>query len=192
MGAVGAKVAAPLRSPWRVGKRLYGNSALSSAALCLKGFYLRKAELGINTELAETLDKQRMPTRQDRDRALLGHITKDMEANPLAPRRIRRRHPKMLPDDARGLMLAVVKSARDRLVVDWLSDGGFRVGEQRELHLCDLHLREGAHCGECRTPHVHVCHREGLPNGAGARTKRPWELTDGTIRAGSSSGPARR
>ncbi|MFF3959864.1 hypothetical protein ACFYY1_42935 [Streptomyces sp. NPDC001890] len=86
MGAVGAKVAAPLRSPWRVGKRPYGNSALSSAASCLKGFYLRQAELGINTELAETLDKRRMPTRQDRDRALLGHITKDMAANPLARR----------------------------------------------------------------------------------------------------------
>ncbi|MFJ9900853.1 hypothetical protein ACIQPR_46800 [Streptomyces sp. NPDC091280] len=90
MGAVGAKVAAPLGSPWRVGKRPYGNSALSSAASCLKGFYLRQAELGINTELAETLDKRRMPTRQDRDRVLLGHITRDMVANPLAPRRIRR------------------------------------------------------------------------------------------------------
>jgi hypothetical protein len=30
--------------------------ALSSAASCLKGFYLRQAELGINTALAETLD----------------------------------------------------------------------------------------------------------------------------------------
>ncbi|MFF3062737.1 tyrosine-type recombinase/integrase [Streptomyces sp. NPDC057909] len=184
MGAVGAKVAAPLRSPWRVGKRPYGNSALSSAASCLKGFYLRQAELGINTELAETLDKRRMPTRQDRDRALLGHLTKDMAANPLAPRRIRRRHPKMLPDGARALLLPVVNSARDRLVVDWLSDGGFRVGELCGLHLCDLHLREGASCGECRTPHVHVCHREGLPNGARAKTKRPWELADGTIRGG--------
>ncbi|MFJ9900852.1 hypothetical protein ACIQPR_46795 [Streptomyces sp. NPDC091280] len=77
-----------------------------------------------------------------------------------------------------------MNSARDRLVVDWLSDGGFRVGELCGLHLCDLHLREGAGCGECRAPHVHVCHREALPNRARAKTKRPWELTDGTIRGG--------
>jgi hypothetical protein len=40
MGAVGAKVSGPFGEPWRVGKRPYGNSALATAAACLKGFYL--------------------------------------------------------------------------------------------------------------------------------------------------------
>ena len=34
------------------------------------------------------------------------------------------------------------------------------------LHLVDLHLREGAACGQCRAPHLHVCHRPENPNRA--------------------------
>ncbi|MBV9140892.1 MAG: hypothetical protein JO115_08230 [Pseudonocardiales bacterium] len=37
MGALGAKVSAPLGSPWREGKRPYGQSTLATAA-CVKGF----------------------------------------------------------------------------------------------------------------------------------------------------------
>lgn len=37
MGIVGAEVRMPLGEPWRVGKRPYGRSALSTAAACLKG-----------------------------------------------------------------------------------------------------------------------------------------------------------
>jgi hypothetical protein len=40
MGIVGAEVRIPLGEPWRVGKLPYGRSALSTAASCLKGFYL--------------------------------------------------------------------------------------------------------------------------------------------------------
>ena len=47
-----------------------------------------------------------------------------MPANPLAPQGPRRRHPKMLPDGARDKLLEAVHSARDRLVVTWLGDGG--------------------------------------------------------------------
>ena len=184
MGALGAKVAMPLGNPWRIGQRPYGNSALSSAASCLKGFYLNQAATGVNPDLAETLNRRRMPTQADRDRALLGHLTRDLPANPLTPNRIRRRHPKMLPDGARALLEPVLTTARDRLVVDWLSDGGMRIGELCGLHLADLHLRDKATCGECRTPHVHVCHREGLINGARAKTKHPWTLEDGVIRGG--------
>jgi hypothetical protein len=39
MGAVGAKIPGPFGEPWRTGKRPYGDSALSTAAACLKGFY---------------------------------------------------------------------------------------------------------------------------------------------------------
>ena len=46
----------PLGEPWRVGKRPYGRSALSTAAACLKGFYLHQAALGVNAELGKGLD----------------------------------------------------------------------------------------------------------------------------------------
>jgi integrase len=107
-----------------------------------------------------------------------------MAANPLAPRRVRRRHPKMLPEGARERLFEVLNSARDRLVVTWLADGGFRIGELCGLHLADIHLRERAACGECRSAHVHVCHREGNANQARAKTKYPWCLEDGIIRGG--------
>lgn len=129
MGSVGAKVSGPFGEPWRVGKRPYGNSALATAAACLKGFYLHHAARGVNAELATVLDRSRLPTRADRRRRLLGHTTRSLPSNPLAPARVRRRHPKMLPEGTRGRLLETVGSARDRLVVAWLADGGFRIGE---------------------------------------------------------------
>ncbi len=184
VGIVGAKVAMPLGEPWRAGKRPYGQATLSAAASCLKGFYVHLAALGVNQELGGQLSRTRLPTRADRDRALLGHLRKEMPANPLAPRRVRRRHPKMLPDGARGQLARAVATARDRLVVTWLSDGGFRIGELCGLHLADLHLQENAPCGDCRCPHVHVCHRDGNVNRARAKTKCPWSLEAGVIRGG--------
>ncbi len=184
MGIVGAEVAMPLGEPWRAGKRPYGRDALSVAAACLKGFYLHQASLGVNGGLGGTLSRTRLPTRADRARSFLGHVKTAMPANPLAPRGPHRRHPKMLPDGARARLLAGVGSARDRLVVTWLADGGLRIGELCGLHLADLHLRDGAACGQCRTPHVHVCHRPGNPNGAEAKTKLPWRVEDGTVTGG--------
>ena len=184
MGIVGAKVAMPLGEPWRAGKRPYGQDTLSAAASCLKGFYLHLAALGINRELGGQLNRTRLPARADRDRALLGHLSRELPANPLAPRRVRRRHPKMLPDGARDRLGQAVMTARDRLVVTWLGDGGFRIGELCGLHLADLHLHENAACGDCRSPHVHICHRDGNANRARAKTKYPWSLEDGVIRGG--------
>ncbi|MFF2789800.1 tyrosine-type recombinase/integrase [Streptomyces sp. NPDC058049] len=184
MGIVGAEVLMPLGEPWRLGKKPYGKDALSVAAACLKGFYLHQASLGVNTALGMALNVSRLPTRVDRDRALLGHVIQTMPSNPLAPKRPRRRHPKMLPEGAREGLISVVNAARDRLTVDWLSDGGFRIGELCGLHLPDLHLREGAACGECRAPHVHICHRIGNSNQAAAKTKYPWSLEDGVITGG--------
>lgn len=66
----------------------------------------------------------------------------------------------------------------------WLTDGGLRIGELCGLHLVDLHLREGAACGECRSPHVHVCHRPQNPNRAEAKTKQPWRVDGGTVTGG--------
>jgi integrase len=184
MGIVGAEVRMPLGEPWRVGKRPYGRSALSTAAACLKGFYLHQTSLGVNCELGKKLDTSRLPSRADRRRSFLGHVKSTLPTNPLAPIGPHRRHPKMLPDGARERLLAAVNSARDRLVVTWLADGGMRIGELCGLHLVDLHLRENAACGQCRTPHVHVCHRPGNPNRAEAKTKHPWRVEGGTVTGG--------
>lgn len=184
MGIVGAEVAMPLGGPWRVGKRLYGRAALSAAAACLKGFYLHQASLGVNGDLGGVLGRTRLPSRADRRRSFLGHVKTSAPANPLAPRGPGRRHPKMLPDGAREKLVAAAGSARDVLVVTWLADGGLRIGELCGLHLADLHLRDDAACGQCRVPHVHVCHRPGNPNGAGAKTKYPWRVQDGTVTGG--------
>jgi integrase len=184
MGVVGADVRMPFGEPWRSGKRPYGRAALSTAAACLKGFYLHQSSLGINTELGGALGRTRLPTRADRSRSFLGHVKTEMPANPLAPKGPCRRHPKMLPDGARDSLLGVAGSARDRLIVSWLADGGLRVGELCGLHLADLHLRQDAACGECRHPHLHVCHRPGNPNGAEAKTKHPWTIEGGTVVGG--------
>lgn len=122
MGAVRAKVAMPFGQPWRPGKRPYGSSALEVTAACLKGFYLLQCGSGVTAELATALEASRLPTQRDRDRALLGHLQTSLPVNPLAPRRgTRRRHPKMLPDGARPELLDVADTARDKLVVTWLS-----------------------------------------------------------------------
>lgn len=184
MGILGAEVRMPLGEPWRVGKRPYGRAALSITASCLKGFYLHQAALGVNIELAQGLNLTRLPSRLDRRRAFLGHTTTALPANPLAPQGSRRRHPKMLPEGTREKLLEAVYSARDRLVVTWLGDGGLRIGELCGLHLIDLHLRTGAACGECRTPHVHVCHRPDNPNRAQAKTKHPWRIDESVVTGG--------
>ncbi|MEV7526449.1 tyrosine-type recombinase/integrase [Streptomyces sp. NPDC091371] len=185
MGAVGAQVPMPWGQRWRIPpKRPYGSSALQVLAACLKGFYLHQCASGVNPELRTALEVRRLPTRADRNRALLGHVKTSVPANPLAPRRGRRRHPKMLPDGARPELLQVVNTARDRLVVTWLSDTSLRVGGLTGLHLVDLHLRAGADCGECRSPHLHVCHRWGNPNRAAAKRKADWWLRDGVITGG--------
>src|SRR2546430_1805174 len=184
MGVVGAGVWMPLGEPWRVGKRPYGRGALSTAAACLKGFYLHQSSLGVNAELGEALGRTRLPTRADRSRAFPGHVKTEMPVNPLAPKGRYRRHPKMLPDGARESMMDAVSSARDRLIVSWLADGGLRIGEMCGLHLTDLHLREDAARGECRHPPLHVCHRPGDPNGAQAQTKHPWRAEGGTVAGG--------
>ena len=58
------------------------------------------------------------------------------------------------------------------------------MGELCGLHLVDLHLREAAGCGECRSPHVHICHREVNPNRARVKTKADWLVDGGIVRGG--------
>jgi hypothetical protein len=91
----------------------------------VKGFYLQQALLGVNPELGSQLQLARLPSRADRQRAFLGHVQRELPANPLALPRLRRRHPKLPPEGAREKLLEAVGTARDQLVVTWLADGGF-------------------------------------------------------------------
>lgn len=184
MAAVGAEFAGPVGRPWRTGKRPYGQSTLRTAAACVKAFYLFQASQGVGLEGAAALQRDRLPSRADRRRSFLGHTLTELPANPLAPAGPQRRHPKLPPEGARRRLVETLGSARDRLVVTWLADGGFRVGELCSLHLVDLHLREGAACGECRSPHVHICHRETNPNQARVKVKHPWAVEAGTVCGG--------
>ena len=185
MGMLGAEVRMPLGEPWRVGKRPYGRCGTVDYGGLPEGLLPASGGCSASTSSsARALDRHRLPSRADRRRSFLGHATTAMPANPLAPQGPRRRHPKMLPDGARERLLATVRSARDRMVVTWLGDGGLRIGELCGLHLVDLHLREDAACGQCRTPHLHVCHRPDNPNRAEAKTKHPWRVEDGIVTGG--------
>lgn len=187
MGAVGAKVAMPYGQAWRTPpKRPYGDSALQVAAACLKGFYLHACLSGaVNDDLRDSLAAVRLPSQADRRRAFLGHVKTSMPANPLTPKRPpRRRHPKMLPEGTKPGLTSVVNTARDEMVVRWLSDTSLRIGGLTGLHLVDLHLREDADCAECKSPHLHVCHRWGNPNRAAAKIKPDWRMVDGVITGG--------
>jgi len=124
MAAVGAEHPGPFGRPWREGKRPYGQSALSTTAACLKGFYVFQGSPGLGREVAGAFRMSRLPSRADRRRMFLGHVVTEMPANPLAPARPRRRHPKMPPEGARKRLAETLPSARDRMTVTWLADGG--------------------------------------------------------------------
>lgn len=149
-----------------------------------EAFYVFQASQGVGQEVAAALQRDRLPSRADRRRSFLGHALTELPANPLAPAGPYRRHPKLPPEDARRRLVESLASARDRMAVTWLADGGFRVGELCGLHLVDLHLREGAACGDCRAAHVHICHRETNPNRARVKVKYPWVVEAGTVRGG--------
>ena len=80
MAALGAAWRGPYGQPWRTGRKPFGQSALSAAAACVKGFYLQQASLGISTELGSQLQVTRLPSRADRQRAFLGHVQRELPA----------------------------------------------------------------------------------------------------------------
>lgn len=191
MGIVGADVKKPLGEPWRGESSPYMNASLALAAATLKGFYLNQASPGLNGQLREALEKQRLPSRADRNRSLLGHTKSKIAVNPLSPSG-HRKHPKMLPNGAADQLLAVANSARDRMVITWLKHSGLRIGELCGLHLADLHLRENSDCGECVLPHIHIVHRKNNPNRASVKTKKEWsvgnkQVTGGLIKRASNA-----
>jgi len=94
-------------------------------ATCFKGYYLDlTTREGVNAELRTALSARRLPNGSDRDRSVLGHLTTSMAANPLSHGAPPRKHPGLLPDGTRQAMLDAVRTARDRMIVTWLSDSG--------------------------------------------------------------------
>ncbi len=179
----GAEHAGPLGVPWR--KRPLGEAALAVRATCLKGYYLDlTVREDVNPVLRAALSARRLASHRDRDRSVLGHLVTSVASNPLARGAPPRRHPRLLPDGARDRMLAAVRTARDRMIVTWLSDSGMRIGELCGLWFCDLHLRAGHRCGERKGPHVHIVKRRN-PNHASAKTGRAVKIVEGVITGGT-------
>ena len=182
MASCGSEHAGPAGSPWR--DVPLSENALAVRAACLKGYYLDvTAREGINPELRAALSATRLATARDRDRSMLGHLVSSLPANPLSAGTPPRRHPRLLPEGTTEALLAAVRSARDRMIVTWLSDSGMRIGELCGLWFCDLHLRDGHRCGQRRGPHVHVVKRLN-PNRAAAKRPMPARIEDGVVTGG--------
>jgi integrase len=181
MALCGAEHAGPLGVPWR--ERPLSEAALAVRATCLKGYYLDLTmREDVNPSLRAELSARRLANHRDRDRSVLGHLVTSVASNPLTRGAPPRRHPRLLPDGARDGMLAAVRTARDRMIVTWLSDSG--IGELCGLWFCDLHLRADHRCGERKGPHVHIVKRCNL-NGASAKTGRPVKIVEGVITGGT-------
>ena len=185
MGILGAEVRMPFGEPWRVGKRPYGPCGTVDYGVLPEGFLPAPGRAG------------GQPRARQEPQPDSAAVAAGSPPQPSWDTRRRRCRPIRLPRRVRGVGIRrccltarerscceAVHSARDRLVVTWLGDGGLRIGELCGLHLIDLHLREDAACGQCRTPHLHVCHRPDNPNRAEAKTKHPWRVEDGTVTGG--------
>ena len=184
MALCGAEHAGPLGVPWR--PRPLGAAALAVRAACVKGYYVDlTTREDINPSLRADLTERRFATGRDRDRSTLGHLMTSAPTNPLTRGAPPRRHPRMLPDGTREVMLDAVRTARDRMIVTWLSDSGMRIGELCGLSFSDMHLRKDHPCGERKGPHVHIVKRHN-PNYASAKTARPARLVDGVITGGTA------
>jgi putative transposase len=82
-------------------------------------------------------------------------------------------------------LLAACRSARDRLIVLLMARAGLRRGELCGLRRSDVHLVADSRplgCGVARA-HLHVIRREGNPNGAWAKSRRP-KTSPGATAAG--------
>jgi integrase len=136
----------------------------------LKGYYLSVlTRERVNSSLRRDLTAARLPHRAAVDNATLGHLRKSMQTNPLAPSSPPRRHPRLNPDGTRSALLDAATTARDRMIIVWLSDSGMRVGELCGIHFVDMHLVRDHECGEMRESHIHVIKRVTNPNRASAK-----------------------
>jgi integrase len=178
----GAHHYGPLGRPWRASP--LGESARAVRATCLKSYYLDLTmRENVNADLRAALSRRRLPNSTARDRSILGHLATSSSANPLTHGAVPRKLPRTLPDGTREAMLDAVRTARDRMIVTWLSDTGMRIGELCGL-FCDLHLRKDHPCGERKAPHVHIVKRIN-PNRASAKTGFPAVMVEGVVSGGT-------
>jgi len=183
MALCGAEHTGALGTPWR--ERPLGEAALAVRGACVKGYYLDvTTREDVNASLRADLTARRLADGRDRDRSTLGRLMISIPSNFLTHGVPPRRHPRLLPDGAHEAMLAAVRTARDRMIVTWLSDSGMRIGELCGLSFCDLHLVKGHRCGERRGPHVHIVKRHN-PNNASAKTGRAAKIVEGVITGGT-------
>jgi integrase len=169
----------------RPNQKPLGPSAACNVATVIRSYYLAlPASEKVNLELIEALQPGRAGNRK-------GTSRRASQANPLAPKSVRR--PPFLPDDVVEAVFSpgVLKTARDVMVVTWLHDGG-RMGGLCGLRFCDLHLISHHPCGQRADPHIHIVGRDNNPNGARAKAYRPSNVSadgfvlDGVIRAVSA------
>jgi hypothetical protein len=117
MAAVGAEYRGPVR------EALAGREAPLGAGHAVDGGGLPEGLLrvpgitGAGREVAEAFKAGRLPSRAGRQRMFLGHVVTELPANPLAPKRPLRRHPKMPPEGARKRLEEALAAARDRMTV---------------------------------------------------------------------------
>ena len=179
----GSQYYGPLGTPWRATP--LGECAQAVRATCLKSYYLDlTTRENVNAELRAALSARRLPNGRDRDRSILGQLVRSLSANPLSHGAAPRRLPRTLPDGTREAMLDAVRTARDRMIVTWLSDSGMRIGELCGLWFCDLHRQKDHPCGERKAPHVHIVKRVN-PNRASAKTGFPAVVVDGVVTGGT-------
>lgn len=97
-------------------------------------------------------------------------------SNPLGAK-AKQSRPRFLPDEVVASLLepAVLTSARDAMIVRWLTDTSIRVGGLCGLRFSDLHLVSEHPCGRQRkAPHVHIIGRNDNPNHARAKGAMGW------------------
>ena len=182
MALCGTRHAGPFGAPWRAAP--LSSAALAVRAACLRGYYLDvTTREDVNAPLRQALSARRLATGRDRNRSMLGHLATSVASNPLSHGAPPRRHPRMLPDGTAAAMLTAVRTARDRMIVSWLTDSGMRIGELCGLWFCDLHLRRDHPCGERRSPHAHVVKRIN-PNRAAAKRGHTAAIVDGVVTGG--------
>lgn len=163
-----------------------GDNTLRVTAAAIKALHIHLGHRSINTALADSLKGGRLNGRPNKGRGMLTHLGQNGDSTNIllgAPRR-QARGP-LPPPGAATLLLQAAREPRDKAIVAWLADSGMRVGELCSLQLQDLHLRAKAECGEVNSPHFHVCHREGLLNGASVKTKWVWHEKHGLVTGGS-------
>src|SRR5699024_9670413 len=92
--------------------------------------------------------------------------------------------PSWVSDSEIESLLAVATNPRDKLIIVWLRDAGFRVGEICGVKYSEIHLQDDAPCGDCDSPHVHICHKEYASNRARVKVKHAWSIKNGIVQGG--------